>query len=166
MTFLLELGSCPPSTLDQLCPSDKDMENPSLESLAEPPLLWQPQCVQALHSHCQPGATCCSKGAERAAVPVCFSCCPPKDQGLQTSLPAPAQPLQGCQGAEPPLGLLLPSWNKSRLAGSPAGSHAVESRETSSSSAEGIKNIINSLKQVLLPVLTDLCVWQGQKFRV
>lgn len=56
MTFLLKLGYCPPSTLDQLCLSDKPMENTSLESLAELPLLWQPQCVQTLPSHWQPAA--------------------------------------------------------------------------------------------------------------
>lgn len=90
---------------------------------------------------------------------------------LRADLADPAQPLQGCQGAELPLGLLLQSWN--RQAGSPELSVTLllaamrwKGGRHSSSSAEGIKNIIKALKQVLLPVLTDLCVWQGQKFRV
>lgn len=151
------------------------MENTSLESLAELPLLWQSHCVQTLHSawfhvlfqkqlnvlQCQ--FLCVLTEELCAAIP----------SQLSADLAAPAQPLQCHQGAElPSPGIAANSW-KSRQAGSPelsvtlqAGSHTVERRETSSSSAEGIKNIMKAIKQVLLPVLTDLCVWQGQKFRV
>lgn len=85
------------------------MENTSLESLAELPLLWQPQCVQTLHS-----ARIHVLFQKQLNVLQCqFLCvlteelCAAIPSQLSADLAAPAQPLQGHQGAELPLGLLL-----------------------------------------------------------
>lgn len=97
------------------------MENTSLESLAELPLLWQPQCVHTLHSDWQPDAHVLFP--KQLNVLQCqFLCVPglcarhthqmtPRAAAIPSQLSLTQlllpQPLQGSQRAGLPLGLLL-----------------------------------------------------------
>lgn len=95
VTFLLELGYCPHSTLDQLCPSDKPMENTSLESLAELSLLWQPSECR-LCTHTASLMLMCYSSSSWTCCRASFSLCP-----LQSPMAA-AQCWPGCSCPAPP----------------------------------------------------------------